>query len=158
MSNPWISAPPARPGKYLWRKAEGQREFHVQVQFEFSIRGEVSGVWLCYELTDFTDMRAGGDWKFVAEYPVGRLPLACVERMARESAWSTIAPTDEGWYLWREAEARQPYLITLYEAVAQSTNQRERFIDSWGHATAQEFEALTRKGQWARVQDNNIGY
>lgn len=151
----WTSSKPARPGNYLWRQAAGENEYRVMVKFEWSPEVGVASMWLCYEITDFTEMSAGGEWKFVSESPVGYLMDSYVTSLVEnKTVWFSEKPTAEGRYLWRESEAHVPVLTQLRDAVLLSTGKKERLLVSHAHYLPEQFASLTTAGQWAPVDVN----
>lgn len=62
IENSWFNYSPTIPGYYFWRKYEGAHIHNVKV-FEETDGVRTAMAWLCYSITDFTDMTYGGQWK-----------------------------------------------------------------------------------------------
>jgi hypothetical protein len=151
----WVPHAPKLPGNYHWRSAKGTHEYPVEVFADWGKRGEIDFAWLCYEMTGFAEMTAGGEWQFVSENRVGRLRDGYVAGLANDASnWSTEAPTEDGRYLWRADENHPPVLIKVHTGVSLRTGNEEQFVTSYAHYLPEEFEALFRAGQWTPVSYN----
>lgn len=148
----WTREKPQRPGVYLWRGTPSRKAHRVLVSFEYTIRGEVGPQWLCYGVTDFAEMKVSGQWQFQEDFRTGSLPDFFVQaRMQATSDWSEGVPTADGQYFWREHPDASPCVVVITRARSVHTGQVERFVRSYGHTTAPEFETLLATGQWAQV-------
>ncbi len=148
----WLNKAPSRPGRYRWRTEAGADEHTVHIGHELTSLGETGVFKLCYSITDFTEMTAGGQWQFQADAPTCEIPRFYVEgRVAEVGVWHEQVPESTGRYFWREHADAAPMLVHVCKYPVDGPAGFKWWYGIYGAVPGNDTTVLLRQGQWAPV-------